>query len=210
METLGPCTLYLGNCLDIKDSIKAEALLCDPPYGSKNDCDYTRFTNGLSPSRNYHEGIEGDDRPFDPTPWLGYRHVVLWGYQYFAARLPLGSVLIWNKKRPNQLGTFLSDCELAWYNKGHGSYLFNHVWHGFDRESERGPTLHPTQKPIALWQWVFDRIKLKPGATVFDPYMGSGPLALACIDRGYKYVGCEINPSYYAIAKSRIERALLV
>lgn len=209
-ETLGPCHIYLGDCYELKDKISADALLTDPPYGCSNNCDYSRFSGGLSPSRNFHEGIVGDDQPFDPRPWLNYQHVVLFGYQFFAQQLPLGTVLIWNKKRPNQLGTFLSDAELAWSKGGKGVYLFSHVWHGFDRQSERGRTLHPTQKPVALWEWVLDRLKLQPGQVVFDPFMGSGPLAVACVRRGLTYHGCEVNKTYYDVARERIRNELAV
>jgi DNA modification methylase len=198
----GDITLILGDCRDhIPENIRAVAT--DPPYGCQNDCDYTRFSGGLSPSRNFHQGIIGDQEPFDPTPWLKYPKVCLWGFQFFAQRLPLGSVLVWNKKRPNQLGKFLSDCELAWVKGGKGCYLFNHVWHGFDRETERGKTLHPTQKPVALWSWAFERMKLKPGDLVFDPYMGSGSCAKAAMDYGLRYVGCEVVPEYFETAAKR-------
>lgn len=188
-------------------------------YGCANDCDYSRFSGGLAPSNNFerpessyvfgtangrtYRGIEGDDQPFDPSPFLEYPKVCLFGYQFFANKLPTGTVLVWNKKRPNQLGTFLSDAELAWVKGGRGCYLFNHVWHGFDRESERGKTKHPTQKPVALFRWVFDRMKLAPGDLVFDPFMGSGPIAKAAQEAGLRYVGCEIVPEYFEKAVER-------
>jgi site-specific DNA-methyltransferase (adenine-specific) len=134
---------------------------------------------------------------------LAFPKVCLWGFQHFAPALPLGTVLVWNKKRPNQLGTFLSDCELAWVKGGKGVYLFNHVWHGFDRETERGKTKHPTQKPVALFAWVFKRMKLKAGDLIFDPFMGSGPIAQAAQDAGLRYVGCEIVPQYFETAVGR-------
>jgi len=201
-----PYTLHLADCLTIIDDLPhIDAVVTDPPYGAKTDTDYTRFSGGLSPSRNHHQGIKGDDLPFDPAPWLSFPKVVLFGYQYFAAKVPVGTILVWNKKRPTQLGTFMSDCELAWQKGGHGVYLFNHVWHGFDRESERGKTLHPTQKPVALFKWIIERQKLKPGATILDPYLGSGATGIAALELGFNFIGAEIEPSYFEIAKQRIE-----
>lgn len=202
--TIGDATLYLGDCTTL--TIKADALICDPPYGCNNDCNYSRFSGGLSPSRNHHRGVVGDDAPFDPSPWLAYPKVILWGWQHYADRLPLGTVLVWCKKRDNQLGTFLSDCELAWQKGGKGVYLFRHVWHGFDRQSEKGKTLHPTQKPVALMQWCISRLKLPPGSTIFDPYMGSGPTALAALSLGHKFVGAEIDEKYFSIACDRVKQ----
>lgn len=204
-RTFGNATLYLGDCRQVEAS-PSWVVATDPPFGISNNCDYTRFSGGLSPSRNHHLGIVGDNEPFDPSWLLGFKKVALFGFQYFATGLPIGSVLVWNKKRDNQLGTFCSDCELAWVNSGVGVYLFNHVWNGFDRASERGKTLHPNQKPVALWKWVFQKMKLKPGDTVFDPYMGSGSCGVAAIEAGLNYVGCEIVPEYYEIGCERLEQ----
>ena len=130
-------TIYNEDCRNIPH-IKADLLLSDPPYGVDNDCDYTRFTNGLHDNHNFHKGIPGDSEPFDPTPWLSYKKVVLWGANYYANKLPMGTWLVWLKKRDNQLGTFLSDCEIAFQKGGKGVFLYRHFWHGFDRASERG------------------------------------------------------------------------
>lgn len=111
---------------------------------------------------------------------------------------------MWLKKRPNQLGTFLSDCELAWMKGGKGCYLFHHVWHGFDRETERGKTVHPSQKPVALMMWCLERLRLPAGSTVFDPYMGCGATGIAALELGLHFVGCEIEPTYFEIARQRL------
>lgn len=198
-------TLHLADCLTLLPTFPPDcAVISDPPFGCSTDTDYTRFSGGLSPSRNHHHGIIGDSQPFDPTPWLAFPKVVLFGYQYFASALPVGTILVWNKKRESQLGTFLSDAELAWQKGGKGVYLFNHVWHGFDRATERGKTLHPTQKPVALMKWIIQRQKLPVGKTILDPYMGSGATGIAAIELGYNFIGCEICPEYYEIATQRI------
>ena len=45
---------------------------------------------------------------------------------------------------------------------------------------------------------------LPENSVIFDPFMGSGTTALACIDLGYDFIGCEIDRNYYEIAKQRI------
>jgi len=45
---------------------------------------------------------------------------------------------------------------------------------------------------------------LPENSIVFDPFMGSGTTAIACIELGYDFIGCEINKEYYEIAKERI------
>lgn len=211
--------LFNNDCLEVLPLLPPEAaIVTDPPYGIKNGGDYTRLSGGKRPSNNFHGrtnqsrywgGIIGDDKPFDPSPWLRFPKVVLWGYQYFARHLPPGTILFWQKNRDSVLGKFMSDCELAWMKGGVGTYLFKHIWRGMDRESEQGQrTLHPTQKPVALFDWVMQRAKIKPMQVVVDPYMGSAPCALACIKAGIPFIGIEKDPKHFATAVARVEAAL--
>ena len=213
--------IYNADCRSILPLIPDKSIdlvLTDPPYGCRNNCDYTRFSGGLNPSRNFngkdresfeYVGIINDDKPFDPTPLLEYPQVVIWGYQYFASKVPIGTVLVWNKKRDNQLGTFLSDCELAWQKNGNGVYLYNHIWHGMDRQSEYGKkTLHPTQKPIQLMEWCINR--LNNIGIVLDPFLGSGTTAVACKILNRKCIGIEIEEKYCEIAAKRLAQGVLL
>ena len=47
----------------------------------------------------------------------------------------------------------------------------------------------------------------EPGATILDPFMGSGTTGVACIKTGRNFIGIEIRPTYYAIAEKRIAEA---
>ncbi len=200
-------TLYHGDCREVLPTLMPVevALISDPPYGCLNNCDYTRFSGGLSPSKNYHEGIHGDNEPFDPSPFLDFKWVALFGYQFFAERLPLGTILVWNKKRDSQLGTFLSDCELVWVKGNKGCYLFKHVWHGFDRQSERGKSVHPSQKPIDLMRWIFEMAKVPKDAIVLDPFAGSGTTLLAARAEGRRAIGIELSEEYCEIIAKRLD-----
>ncbi len=206
--------LRCGDCLAILPTLSGiDAVVTDPPWGINADTDYTRFTNGLSSSRNFGDGIAGDAVPFDPGPWLEFPRVALWGANCFHDRLPMGQWLVWVKKRESGLGLFMSDAELCWINhkrtprRAPGVYVCHHIWNGFDRQAERGRTLHPTQKPIAVMKWCLSRLKLAPGSTILDPYMGSGPTGVAAVELGFSFIGIEIDRAYFAIAERRIEAA---
>ena len=67
--------------------------------------------------------------------------------------------------------------------------------------------LHPTQKPIALFEWLIKTYTNK-GDLVLDPCMGSGTTAAACIKTGRRFIGFEKNEDYFNIAKKRIEAML--
>ena len=64
------------------------------------------------------------------------------------------------------------------------------------------PRFHPTQKPIELYAWVYN-LFAKPGDKVFDPYLGSGSSRIAAYDAGLDFVGCEIDPQYFARQEER-------
>lgn len=201
----GGITIYHGDCREILPGLgKFDLLLTDPPYGMSNDADYTRFTGGDGgQKRRKHEPIAGDFEPFDPTPLLGHGGAVLWGSNHYSARLPVGSTLIWLKRSDLALGTFLSDAEVAWKSGGHGVYCRRDL-------SLQGQTCfrkHPNEKPVALMSWC---LGFFPEAkTVIDPYMGSGPVAKACKDRGLKYVGIELVEKYCEIAVKRLAQEVL-
>ena len=67
--------------------------------------------------------------------------------------------------------------------------------------------VHPTQKPVRLAERILALIS-DPGDTIYDPFMGSGSFAVACISTGRKYVGSEEKPEYLNIACKRIEEAV--
>lgn len=201
--------LYQGDCRQILPTLKCvDAIVSDPPYGIALDCDNRRFQSHLSkkPQGNRFRQIRGDEAPFDPTWLLNYPHVALFGYQFFADKLPVGGMLIWVKNRPEVYGKFLGDAELCWLKKpSKAVYVMSHIWRGCDRESERGkPTLHPTQKPIVVMKWIIEQMKLPEGTTICDPYMGSGSTGLAALAMGYNFIGIEQDEEYFEVARGRL------
>ena len=55
-------------------------------------------------------------------------------------------------------------------------------------------------------EWVISEAT-KPGETVVDLFMGSGSTGVACINTGRKFIGMELDPGYFEVAKRRIEDA---
>ena len=70
-----------------------------------------------------------------------------------------------------------------------------------DFKQERG--LHPTQKPVALMEYLI-KTYTNEGDTVLDFTMGSGSTGVACVNTGRKFIGIELDPTYYGIACERV------
>lgn len=67
--------------------------------------------------------------------------------------------------------------------------------------------LHPTEKPVELLSHYICNSSVI-GDTVFDPFMGSGSTAIACINTNRNYIGFELDKHYCEFANERIARAL--
>ena len=203
VEHIGDATLYLGDSLSlISEFDQLWAVVSDPPYGISYKHGARRGGRKMGTDG---KAIVGDDRPFDPSPWLGFREVLLWGAEHFKTRLPDGGRwLVWNKRRPGVVRD--QGCaENAWCSNDGVVRLFNHPWDGADLGSERGEArTHSNQKPVDLMRWCLGFVA---SDTVLDPYLGSGTTGVACVTTGRRFVGCEIDPEHFATACRRVEEA---
>lgn len=68
---------------------------------------------------------------------------------------------------------------------------------------KKSATGHPAAFPVELPYRCIKMLSWK-GATVFDPYMGSGTTGVACMRTGRKFIGCEISANYFGISAKRI------
>jgi len=71
--------------------------------------------------------------------------------------------------------------------------------------AKRHLTSHPTEKPEELLKRII-QIGWKRGTKVLDPFMGSGTTGVVAKKYGIDFIGIEINPKYFNIAKERIEK----
>ena len=66
--------------------------------------------------------------------------------------------------------------------------------------------LHPTQKPVALMEYLI-KTYTNEGETVLDFTFGSGTTGEACIKTGRKFIGIELDESYFDVAVKRLDAA---
>ena len=77
------------------------------------------------------------------------------------------------------------------------------IWQNINRNEA---TIHPCQKPIALYEWLLSKYA-KKGDKILDTHLGSGSSAIAAHRMGFSFDGYEIDKDYFEGAKARLEQA---
>jgi site-specific DNA-methyltransferase (adenine-specific) len=208
VKTVSSIQLFNENAYTFQhpDLLRVKAIISDPPYGISYSPGFDKrgWTAKSFVGKNI---VLGDDKPFDPTPFLHYPVQVFFGANHFADKLPASSNwIVWDKRdgiTPNDF----ADCELIWTNQKGVARIFRHRWYGAIRDSEQGvERIHATQKPLVLMKYIIERLT-QPNDLILDPFFGSGVTALACLATGRDFIGCELDPVIFAKAKARIAQA---
>lgn len=107
--------------------------------------------------------------------------------------------LIWRKTNVSERFS-MAMAEYAWTSFNGNAKVFD-----FSAVGQPG-RFHPTQKPPELYKWILANFA-KDGDTILDTHVGSASSLVACRETGHKYVGFEIDPDYYKLAKARVDAA---
>ncbi len=202
IETIGPATLYLGDCRDILPTLpKVDAVITEPPYGI-GACAGTGKYGKLR--------VDGASPAWDASPvdhdllaiCLTYGELqIVFGGNYFSLP-PSRNFLVWNKGAGFK-GRDFAECEIAWCSwDGNARVLTYDPLAGRDYVGKE----HPTQKPVPVMRWCIEQTK---GAqTILDPFMGSGTTGVACVELDRQFIGIEREPKYFDIACKRIALAV--
>jgi DNA modification methylase len=178
-----------------------DLVLTDPPYGISYK---SPSGNGLT-QRGDYDIIEGDNIEFDPSILFKYsNNVITWGANYYANKLVNSAGwLVWDK-RDGKAINLNSDCEMAWTNIINSARLFHHNWNGMIKASEKTEKrIHPTQKPIRLYQWCLQICKAR--GTILDLFSGSGIIIIACEREGERGVAVEKNEVFASASLKRFK-----
>jgi len=203
-KTIKSATILNVDCMEYMRSLPDkyfDLAVCDPPYGISVNMNAGRKKTAARVKR---ENKKWDDA----SPSENYFNLlfkssdnqVIWGGNYFPLKLT-GAWLFWDKQVAPEAS--FSDGELAWRSFGNTLHKCVIPWSGFIGSD--GERIHPTQKPVKLYEWILTNYA-KPGQTIFDSHMGSGSSAIAAINLGFEYVGCELDADYYEAACKRIEQ----
>lgn len=122
------------------------------------------------------------------------RNCVIWGGNYFDLP-PTRGIIVWDKVQP---WDNFSQVELAWTSFDRPAALFKMC-------NTMGGKIHPTQKPVELYAWIFQKYA-KPGDKILDTHLGSGSSRIAAYDADLDFVGYEINKEYFELQEERFQR----
>lgn len=186
--------LHLGDCLDVMremDAGSVDAVVTDVPYGLG-----ARLNGGS------WGNVAAWDDLVDLSLLLSFAPVVcIWGGNYYALPTSRGWLIWYKPDSPPSM----ADVEMAWTNQDKNARMISHAIAATNAERVG----HPTQKPLRVMKWSLQQLGIKPGATILDPYMGSGTTGVAAIKMGMNFVGIERDERYFAIAEKRIAEARL-
>jgi len=212
IETIGDCTLYLGDCREILPLLpKVDAVVTDPPYGTQglaggygraqlkiaNDTDLSALAGAFPACVQRLEG----------SGWLVvfYASRLAAEFAHATAKAEWFGTLIWDKGAPG-LGYHIrySHEEAAVFRKGTPPRpdrpLLSVIRASIDA------TQHPHEKPVKVLRDMVSWVSLE-NQTILDPFMGSGTTGVACVKLGRRFIGIEIDEGYFDIACKRIRAA---
>ena len=131
------------------------------------------------------------------------KNVIIWGGNYFIEEIARDSQcwLVWDKQHPD--GLTFADVELAYTSFNQAARIFRFFSSGAHHGREEDDRIHPTQKPVALYRWILANYA-KQGDKLLDTHVGSASSLIAFEERGFDYVGFEIDAGYYQKAQKRL------
>jgi len=194
----GNVRLINADCMDIMKQYPDkyfDLAVVDPPYKNEVEGLKAGYNSNLRKQFSY-EYFQAPTKKYLTELKRISKNQIIWGFNYFLEILEnTDTVLVWNK---HQNGHF-SECELAWSNIGK-TRIFDYP---FTRDLYN--KIHPTQKPKALYNWIFKYYSNKK-MKIIDTHLGSGSSAIAAYYFGFsEFIGCEIDAEYFEKSIKRFE-----
>lgn len=189
-----------------------EVAIVDPPYGinapnmamgtnkSRSKNGYPAESTASRIKRSKGAGQWDNEPPeedYFKELFRVSKNQIIWGGNYFRL-LPTKCFVVWDKVQPWKA---FSQVEMAWTSYDLPAKLFRYSNTG-GANTER--KIHPTQKPIALYEYLLQTFKIN--GPVLDTHVGSASSLIACHRAGLPFVGFEIDEDMYKLSSARLER----
>jgi site-specific DNA-methyltransferase (adenine-specific) len=170
--------------------------IVDPPYG----IDVTKLKIRAN-KKGKHWDKETPQQDYFDELFRVSKNQIVWGMNFLNDYLGRAEkTLVWDKQND---GTFGSDYELAWTSfAGVKQHICRIMWYGYFYPKDELPLLHPTQKPVKLYDWILHNFA-KEGDLILDTHLGSGSSRIAAYKGGFNFIGFEIDKEYYEKQEKR-------
>lgn len=182
----------------------------DPPYGISEDGHKGIQRGSKGYRKAYRRFFGGDKKPPDRAYFEELKRVsknqIIFGANHFIENIPGANSscwIVWDKQNG---ATDFADCELAYTSFKTAVRIFRFRWNGFMQGDmkNRENRIHPTQKPVALYSWIFEKYA-KPGDKILDTHLGSGSSRIAAYRAGLDFIGFELDEYYFTVGNQRFE-----
>ena len=172
--------------------------IVDPPYGleryKSNDGGNSKKITSFGGNTSNWNNTKPSTKYFEEL-FRTSQNQIIWGANNF--ELPASEYfIVWDK---GQFMPSFARCEYAWTNRKIPAKIF-------EERSQDKFRIHPTQKPVALYNWLLTNYA-KKGQRILDTHLGSGSSAIAAHYFGVDFVGCELDKDYFEAAKARFDMA---
>ena len=184
--------------------------IVDPPYGIGFD-GHDQIIGKKGNNKGFSSKKLYDIKEWDKDrPTIEYfaelkrvsKNQIIWGGNYFADLLqPTKGWIYWDKK-PNGENLTFSDGELAWTSFNKPLKAFSYGWIGFGMLNSGEKKIHPTQKPVTLYEWILQKYA-QQNDLILDTHLGSQSSRIAAYKNGYDFVGFEIDKDYFEQGNKR-------
>lgn len=208
-------------------------ILTDPPYNLAPHSTGNIPLPGRSAMNN--DVAEWDMIEFNPEEWAdelvrvlkptgnlfiftSYNQIGLW-HKCLDHRFDTSNFMVWHKTNPAPKifkAGFLNSCEMiftCWNKKHTWNFISQKEMHNFVespicmRPERLSNPKHPAQKPVAILRKMIE-IATNKDDIVLDPFMGVGSMGVAALDLDRRFIGVEIDSTYFKAAKQRVEKSL--
>ena len=178
----------------------------DPPYGKSMDkqlkkrgetCSKNGFKKQIFDT-DWDSSIPSDE--YFEELFRVSKNQIIFGGNYFPLP-PTPCWLVWDKGQRN---FSFADAELAWTSFKSSVRVADISRSMSNRDFYR---IHPTQKPIALYCWIYDRYA-KKGDRILDTHLGSGSSRIAAYEKDLEFLGIEADNAIYLKQEERFRKYL--
>jgi len=202
--------VFNSDCLDAMKSFPDnyfDLAVVDVPYTDNYDAMKQISVSNNAKARDYNYNSLTNAKPnceyFTELKRVSKNQIV-WGANYLIENLSsTPCVIVWDK---DNTGNF-ADCEIAFGSFKSSARIFKWRWNGMIQQNmkDKEERIHPTQKPIALYEWIYFNY-LPEGGKVLDTHLGSQSNRIAAHKMGnIDFTAYEIDLDYFEQGNKRFE-----